>query len=343
MHVEDYDYALPDSAIAQEAIAVRDHSKLLDTSVMRDRSFFELPSLLDAGDLVVVNETKVRSARLVGTRATGGRTEVLLIRRIDNDRWQALIKPAKNVAAGSLIKAEGIAVMLLTNPVDGVATVTCSSDDGRDIETAIESAGVIPLPPYFHGTLRDPSRYQTMFATNVGSVAAPTAALHFTPAVVSNLAERGISTATVDLQVGLDTFRPMDPGPDGSATVASHRIHSERIAVPQATVDAVARARSTDAKVVAIGTTVVRSLESAATVDGLIDAYSGDTDLFIRPGYEPRVVDALVTNFHAPRTTLLVLVASFLGDRWREVYDHALDHDYRFLSFGDAMYIETDR
>ena len=343
MLVEDYDYPLPESAIAQEAIGQRDHSKLLDTTVMRDRSFLELPTLLNAGDLVVVNETRVRSARLIGRRATGGRTEVLLTRRIDHDRWQALIKPAKKVSSGSLIQAAGIDITVVTDPVDGVATVTCESVHGDDIETAIESAGIIPLPPYFHGTLLDPSRYQTMFAATVGSAAAPTAALRFTPRVVSSLVDRGVSIATVDLQVGLDTFRPMDPGSEGSAVVEDHRIHSEHVKVPQSTVDAVAIARSRGGRVVAIGTTVVRSLESASIGNGLIGTYDGETQLFITAGYEPRVVDALVTNFHAPRTTLLVLIAALLGDRWRQVYEHALQHDYRFLSFGDAMYIEVER
>ena len=343
MLVEDYDYPLPESAIAQEAIVQRDQAKLLDTTVMQDRTFFDLPSLLNAGDLVVVNETRVRSARLIGTRTTGGTTEVLLTRRIDHERWQALIKPAKKVASGSLIQAEGIDITLVTNPVDGVATVTCVAADDGDIEAAIDAIGIMPLPPYFHGTLVDPSRYQTMFAATVGSAAAPTAALHFTPEVVSSLVDRGVSIAKVDLQVGLDTFRPMDQGSDGLAAVEDHRIHSEWVKVPQATVDAVVRTRSGGGKVVAIGTTVVRSLESASVGDGLIGTYDGETDLFILPGYEPRVVDALVTNFHAPRTTLLVLIASLIGDRWRQVYEHALQHDYRFLSFGDAMYIEVER
>jgi S-adenosylmethionine:tRNA ribosyltransferase-isomerase len=343
MLVDDYDYLLPESVIAQTAIDQRDHAKLLDTTVMEDRSFLELPTLLNAGDIVVVNETKVRSARLIGRRETGGRTEVLLTRRIDHDRWQALIKPAKKVSSGSVIRAGGIDVTVVTNPVDGVATVLCESVDSDDIEEAIESVGVVPLPPYFHGTLSDPTRYQTMFAATVGSSAAPTAALHFTPEVVSRLVERGVSIATVDLQVGLDTFRPMDPGSDGSAVVENHRIHSERVKVPQSTVDAVVRARSRGGKVVAIGTTVVRSLESASIGNGLIGTYDGETELFITAGYEPQVVDALVTNFHAPRTTLLVLIASLLGDRWRHVYEHALQHGYRFLSFGDAMYIEVER
>lgn len=343
MLVDDYDYPLPDAAIAQAAIEQRDAARLLDTTEMRNLTFTDLPSLLDRGDLVVVNETRVRSARLTGTRATGGNTELLLIRRIDHHRWQALIKPARKVSAGSVIEADGLLITLLAEPVAGIATVECKPLGELDVEEAIEAAGTVPLPPYFHGALENSDRYQTMFATKVGSAAAPTAALHFTPSVVADLVERGVTVAAVDLEVGLDTFRPMDRGETGLGRIEDHRIHSERVTVPQTTVDAVARTRSRGGRVITIGTTVVRSLEAAAVGGGLIAAFDGQTELFITPGYKPRVVDALVTNFHAPRTTLLVLIASLIGDRWRAVYQHGLDRGYRFLSFGDAMYMEVER
>ncbi len=341
MLVDDFSYDLPNAAIAQEAIEPRDSSRLLDTSTMRDLVFSDLPTLLNPGDLLVVNETKVRAARLVGTRETGGRTEVLLTRRMDPVRWQAMIRPSRKVARGSTITVGSIAVTLLSDPRDGIATV--SLDTPEDAEHAIDQHGVIPLPPYFHGELVNPDRYQTMFATTVGSSAAPTAALHFTPALMTELESMGVGTARVDLEVGLDTFRPMDRGTDGTGIVEDHRIHTEHVSVPPETVSAVALARSHGKRVVAVGTTVVRSLESAATDGRLVVPFSGPTDLFIIPGYRPRVVDAVVTNFHAPSTTLLVLIASLLGDRWREVYQHALDAGYRFLSFGDAMFIEVAR
>ncbi len=336
MLIDDFDYELPPGAIAQEAIEPRDGARLLDARTMEDQRFSDLPSMLDPGDLLVVNRTRVRAARLVGTRATGGRTELLLVRRIDEERWQALINPAKKVRTGSQIVTGPITATLLSDPIDGVATIELVAD--IDIEEAIASCGTVPLPPYFHGLLSDPDRYQTMFARTVGSSAAPTAALHFTPTVVSHLANRGVEIATVELNVGLDTFRPMS-----GVNVEDHKIHSERIAVPQEAVDAVDRTRERGGRVVAVGTTVVRTLESVAQPSRTIVRYEGDTDLFITPGFVLTVVDAVVTNFHAPRTTLIVMIATLLGDRWMDVYLHALANGYRFLSFGDSMFFEVSR
>jgi S-adenosylmethionine:tRNA ribosyltransferase-isomerase len=196
----------------------------------------------------------------------------------------------------------------------------------------------VPLPPYFHGALEDDERYQTMFATQIGSAAAPTAALHFTRDVVNRLADRGIEIAFVDLEVGLDTFRPMQ---DGSIT--DHEMHRERYTVPEASAAAVHAAKGRGSRVVAVGTTVVRTLESAAREDGELAAGPGETDLFITPGYRTKIVDAVVTNFHAPKTTLIVMIAALIGPAWRRVYDHALESGYRFLSFGDAMFIEVEK
>ena len=336
MLVDDYDYSLPPDAIAQEAIEPRDAARILDTRTMIDRSFSDLPSMLDAGDLVVINRTKVRAARLVGKRETGGRTELLLTRRLDEERWQALINPSKKVRTGSTIVAGSIRATLLSDPISGVATVRLTA--GEDVERAIAAHGNLPLPPYFHGSLESPERYQTMFADIVGSSAAPTAALHFTPRVVEGLAEAGVDLAAVDLNVGLDTFRPMS-----GEHVEQHRIHSEYISVPADTVEAIERTRTQGGRVVAIGTTVVRALESAVRANGRIGDYEGDTELFIKPGFTPKVVDSVVTNFHAPRTTLLLLVSALLGEEWRSVYLEALNRGYRFLSFGDAMFIEVRR
>jgi S-adenosylmethionine:tRNA ribosyltransferase-isomerase len=336
MLVDDFDYTLPAEAIAQEAIEPRDAARLLDTRTMADRIFYDLPSMLSEGDLVVVNRTKVRAARLIGRRETGGRTELLLTRRIDHERWQAMINPSKKVGTGSTVVIGPITATLLSEPIEGVATIQMRTDG--DIEQAIASHGTVPLPPYFHGSLEDPDRYQTMFATVLGSSAAPTAALHFTPRVVGELRDRGVDMAQVDLNVGLDTFRPMS-----TDKVDDHRIHSEHITVTRGTVDAVERTRRRGGRVVAVGTTVVRTLESAASGDGMIVPYEGDTDLFIKPGFTPTVVDAVVTNFHAPRTTLLVLVSTLIGDRWKVAYQHALARGYRFLSFGDAMFLEVER
>ncbi|MEZ5176011.1 MAG: tRNA preQ1(34) S-adenosylmethionine ribosyltransferase-isomerase QueA [Acidimicrobiia bacterium] len=341
MLVDDFSYELPPEAIAQTAIDPRDASRLLDTTTMTDRVFRELPKLLDAGDLLVVNETKVRAARLVGERDGGGTTEVLLTGRIDNKRWEALVRPARKLSPGSVVAVGPLRVELLSTPVDGVATVLvegCSTD----IEDDIAAHGSTPLPPYFHGEV-ELGRYQTVFASKIGSSAAPTAALHFTPELVSEIEATGVGIAAVDLEVGIDTFRPMDRGRNGAATVEAHRMHSERVVVPPATVDAVERTRRSGGRVIAVGTTVVRSLESAATPHGGLAPFDGSTDLFIRPGFRFAAVDAVITNFHAPRTTLLVMIAALMGDRWRSVYRLALDQGYRFLSFGDAMYLEVRR
>ena len=337
MDTTDFDYDLPEVAIAQTAIEPRDSSRLLVVNTMEDMHFSDLPMLLKPGDLVVVNTTRVRAARLMGRRLPGmGRTEVLLTQRVDPERWRALVRPAAKLQAGSLVQCDGLNVTLLTDPDEGVATVSINAEG--DVEQAIESTGEVPLPPYFKGTIDTPDRYQTVFADRLGSAAAPTAALHFTDAVLDALTGRGVSVASVELEVGLDTFRPMADG-----NVEDHHIHTERISVSSDAVSAVAGARDRGSKVVAVGTTVVRTLESAAAGEGRIAEYDGPTSLFITPGYLPRVVDAVVTNFHAPRTTLLVLLAALMGDRWREVYRHALDNGYRFLSFGDAMYFEVNR
>ncbi|MCL1597677.1 MAG: tRNA preQ1(34) S-adenosylmethionine ribosyltransferase-isomerase QueA [Actinomycetia bacterium] len=337
MRTDEFDYTLPEEAIAQSAIEPRDDSRLLVLEGLVDRRFSDLPDVLRSGDLLVVNRTRVRAARLVGQRRPGGgKTEILLTQRVDPRRWQALLRPAAKLHAGSVVDCATLTATLLTDPVDGVATVNVESPG--DVEEAIEQSGTIPLPPYFKGTLEDPERYQTIFAQAVGSAAAPTAALHFTRDLLDALALAGIGIAEVELEVGLDTFRPMT-----TERVESHRMHTERIHVDGNVVQAVEATRAGGGRIVAVGTTVVRSLESASPTKGVLEEFEGPTSLFIRPGYETRIVDALVTNFHAPRTTLLVMLAALVGDRWRTAYEHALGNGYRFLSFGDAMYLEVGR
>lgn len=334
MQIADFDYDLPQDSIAQAAIEPRHDSRILVASDLSEIPFLKIADLLEPGDLLVVNRTRVRAARLIGRRQpTGGRSEVLLTKRVDAERWQALLRPAKKLGVGRFVRCGDLVVEVMSDPVEGVATVRLTSTG--DIEAAITAAGTVPLPPYFHGALASPERYQTLFAKTVGSSAAPTAALHFTDAVVERLSARSIHIAEVELEVGLDTFRPMGTGP-----VKDHVMHRENIVVDAAAVDAVTRTREAGGRIVAIGTTVVRTLESAAAGNGVIRTMDGETDLFITPGYDFSVVDSMFTNFHAPRTTLIVMVAAMLGDRWRDVYRHAVEHDYRFLSFGDSMYIE---
>ncbi len=330
-----FQYDLPATAIAQVAIEPRDAARLLVADTLEDRLFTDLPSLLDPGDLVVVNNTRVRPARVRATKETGGAVEVLLTKRIDQIRWEALVRPARRIRSGTKMTADSLRMTVITEPDRGVVTIEIVAD--ADVDDLLPGLGEVPLPPYFHGTLDDDDRYQTMFARAAGSAAAPTAALHFTPAVVAALQSRSIHIAEVELDVGLDTFRPMADGP-----ISDHQMHRERYSVPLSTVTAVAAAKENGSRVVAIGTTVVRTLETAVGEDGRLQAGSGSTDLFITPGYQPKIVDAMVTNFHAPGTTLIVMIAALIGPGWRAVYDHALESGYRFLSFGDAMFIEVE-
>lgn len=330
-----FDYNLPETAIAQTPIEPRDAARLLRTHPLEDRVFSDLPELLLPGDLIVVNRTRVRAARLRGVKsATGGAIELLLTRRVDAETWEALIRPARRVRSGTRIECGPIQGEVLTEPNRGEITISLTTATG-DVEDALAAVGEVPLPPYIHEPLRDGERYQTLFAKEVGSAAAPTAALHFTPGVVAALSEKGIGITEVELEIGLDTFRPIS-----SPTIAEHRMHTETWRLPEATATAIAATRRRGGRVVAVGTTVVRTLETAACGRGLVAAGSGDTELFIAPGYRLRVVDVVLTNFHAPRTTLIVMIAALLGDVWREIYQHALAGQYRFLSFGDAMLIE---
>lgn len=336
MDTSDFEYDLPQTSIAQEAIEPRDSSRLLVVDGMVDRTFCDLPDILKAGDLLVVNRTRVRHARLLGKRTeTGGAVELLLLRPVAGSRWEGLIRPARRMRPGVEIDFGPISATVLTEPDQGRVKVDLRAE--IPIDDAIAAVGTMPLPPYFHGELADPERYQTVFARVTGSAAAPTAALHFTKELVSRLQGGEVQLAEVELEVGLDTFRPMLDG-----DLDDHIIHSESYTVPIAAAAAVIRTREAGGRIVAVGTTVMRTLESAAGPDGVI-AGPGVSSLFIRPGYQPRVVDALITNFHASRTTLTVLVAALLGSSWRDVYATALERGYRFLSFGDAMLIENLR
>lgn len=300
---------------------------------MSDHVFIDLPELLRPGDLIVINETRVRAARLIGRRReTGGKVELLMLERSEDGRWTALARPARRLRPGVVIEFEGLTATVESPPSGGMVEVSL---DTEDEEAAIAAVGTVPLPPYFTGALADPTRYQTIYATTPGSAAAPTAGLHFTEEVFLRLNRRGIDVARVDLHVSLDTFRPI-----AVTEVEEHEMHSERCSIPEETRDAIAVTRDRGGKVVAVGTTVVRTLESFADGVGGVKVGSMETDLFLRPGSEFTVVDGLVTNFHLPKSTLLLLLTAFMGPGWRDVYQTALERGYRFLSFGDAMYAE---
>ena len=323
-----FSYHLPVGAIAQQPLEHRDASRLLDTDDLSDHTFSELPELLSPGDVVVVNRTRVRAARLIGHKIEGGgRVEALLLRPLTDEVWEAVVRPSRRLRPGTGIDFGAVKATIRSGPVGGLVEMSLEADG--ELEDAIASAGTVPLPPYIQEPLADPERYQTIFAQPIGSAAAPTAGLHFTPVVVERLQARSIGLVEIELKVGLDTFRPIS-----TATIEEHRIHSESLIVSEQAARAVNNRRG---NVVAIGTTVVRALESLAIANGRIDPGSADTLLYITPGYRFQIVDRLLTNFHLPATSLIVLVASFMGDRWRQAYETALSRGYRFASFGDAM------
>lgn len=332
-HVDEFRYELPADAIAQHPVEPRDAARLLDTRDLTDHVFRDLPRLLEPGDLVVVNTSRVRRARLRGVRLPGGgAVELLLVQRRAEGGWSALAKPARRIRPGSRLAFGEMGAVVRSGPVDGVVAVEF------DDETLLDELGSVPLPPYITAELADPERYQTVYADRVGSVAAPTAGLHFTPAVLDSLDSRGVRRAAVELEVGLGTFRPIT-----TDRIDQHVMHHERCTVPESTAAAIAETRRSGGRVVAVGTTTVRTLETFARPDGTVGAGSTETDLYLRPGSTFRVVDLLVTNFHVPASSLLVMLAAFMGDGWRQAYATALDRGYRFLSFGDAMVCERRR
>ena len=331
MRVDLFDFELPEGLIAQRPVSPRDSARLLDVAGDRlhDRVVRDLPSLLEPGDLLVFNDTKVIPARLIGERATGGNAEVLLIRDLGDGRWLCFARPTKRMHAGNVLAFRGLNATVAEKQPNG-AVVLAFDKGGAHFLAAIESAGAVPLPPYIRGgtaDARDRTDYQTLFAKHDGSVAAPTAGLHFTPDLMARLAAMDVATAGVTLHVGAGTFQPVRV-----ADTDAHTMHAEWGEVPQATADAIARAK----RVISIGTTSLRLLESVART-GSMRAWTGETDIFITPGFQFRAVDLLLTNFHLPRSTLFMLVSAFAGlDRMKAAYAHAVRERYRFYSYGDC-------
>jgi S-adenosylmethionine:tRNA ribosyltransferase-isomerase len=333
MELSEFHYDLPGASIAQRPVEPRDSARLLDTRDLTDHEFADLASLLEPGDLVVVNTTRVRRARLRGTRnETGGAVELLLLSRQAQGGWTALVAPARRMRPGVVITFGEVHAVITEGPQDGIVAIEFSSEDH------LEALGTVPLPPYITEELDDPERYQTIYADRVGSAAAPTAGLHFTPAVFESLQARGIRWAAVELEVGIGTFRPIT-----AEHLEDHVMHRERCRIPEETAAVIAETRRRGGRVVAVGTTTVRTLETFAQEDGTVAAGDTETDLFLRPGSTFRVVDVLVTNFHVPGSSLLVMLAAFMGQEWRAAYETALARGYRFLSFGDAMLCERQR
>jgi S-adenosylmethionine:tRNA ribosyltransferase-isomerase len=332
----DFDFDLPAELIAQHPLAERSASRLLDATqdLPADRVFRDLPGLLSPGDLLVFNDTRVLKARLFGHKASGGAVELLVERVLPGNQVQAHLRASKPPRAGGRLKMAGGAfeaeVLGRCGPDDALFLLQLPDDPFE----LLQRHGHVPLPPYIahDDDAQDEARYQTVFARTPGAVAAPTAALHFDDAVLAGLRERGVETAHVTLHVGAGTFQPVrveDP--------SRHRMHSEWFEVGEPTVQAVEQARARGGRVVAVGTTTLRSLESAA-LPGRLQPTRGDTDIFITPGFRFRVVDRLLTNFHLPRSTLMMLVSAFAGhEQVMALYRHAVERRYRFFSYGDAM------
>ncbi|CAB4341403.1 MAG: tRNA preQ1(34) S-adenosylmethionine ribosyltransferase-isomerase QueA [Actinobacteria bacterium] len=341
METSAFDYELPESAIAQHPLAERDAARLLVDQgsgvAVLNKNVRDLPELLEPGDLLVLNTTRVLPARLALCKETGAAVEVLLLERLDGgslsdsgaSHWEALVRPGRKLPPGTVVRpveGTGLEVVIEDDLGDGRRAVTIDVDG--PLLDVLERFGVMPLPPYITEVLAEQERYQTVFAERPASAAAPTAGLHLTPEVLARCAERGIVRADVELVVGLGTFRPI-----ATDQIEDHVMHGEFFRVPQETLDACARTKANGGRVVAVGTTAVRALESAAA----FGTTEGRTELFIHGDYEFAIVDRLMTNFHLPKSSLIVMIDAFIGPRWRDLYAEALRDGYRFLSFGDAM------
>ena len=342
MHVTEFDFELPTSSIATTPMEPRDRSRLCvvdrHSGTQTHAVFADLPGFLRAGDLLVRNDTRVRPWRLCGRRATGGRVECLIL-ELRGDQGEGFVKPSKKLAPGDEVAMEeGAITLCLRESLGGGRWRFSLRADGGDVNAALEVHGRAPLPPYIERTGNedkavDRERYQTVFARVPGAVAAPTAGLHFTEAVFANLRERGVEIASVTLHVGEGTFAPLR-----SDVVEEHRMHAEDYELPEATAQAIAATRARGGRIVAVGTTSCRTLETCANDDGTVTAGRGSSALYLYPGRPFRVVDALLTNFHLPKSTLLMLVAAFVGrERILAVYRDAIARGYRFYSDGDAM------
>lgn len=336
MKTSDFDYHLPPELIAQTPIEPRDSSRLLimrrDSSILEHAVFHNIGAYLKSGDLLVINRTRVIPARIYARKPTGGRIEVLLLRREDPLTWECLVG-GKGLSTGKIISIEDGPSAEIVSVLEGSTRRLRFS---KPIEPYFPVVGHVPLPPYIHETLKDPERYQTVYGREPGSAAAPTAGLHFTPRLMEELNLQGVQFAEVTLHVGLDTFAPVtEEDPE------MHQIHTEWCEVPPETVDVITHTRQSGGRIIAVGTTSVRTLESAARAGkNSILSFSGLTNLFILPGYRFKLVDAVITNFHLPKSTLIMLVSAFAGrDRVLHAYDVAMQERYRFYSFGDAMFI----
>lgn len=338
---KDFDFDLPEELIAQTPLKDRTSSRLLvvnkTTHTIEDKHFSDLLDELEEGDTLVVNNTRVLPARLYGTKEeTGAHIEVLLLTNTEGDKWETLVKPAKRMKVGSVVSfGDGRLKATVVEELEQGGRIIEFSYEGVFLEV-LESLGEMPLPPYIKERLEDKERYQTVYAKENGSAAAPTAGLHFTEELMQQIRDKGVNIVPVTLHVGLGTFRPVSVD-----SLEDHKMHSEYYNVSKETADMIEATKKAGKRVIAVGTTSIRTLETVARDNnGHVVSASGWTDIFISPGYEFRVVDAFVTNFHLPKSTLVMLVSAYLGREFTlEAYQHAIEERYRFFSFGDAMFV----
>lgn len=338
---EDFDYYLPEELIAQTPLEERDQSRMLvldsKTGAYQDDYFYDVIDHLEPGDALVMNDSRVLPARIYGVKPeTGGHLEVLLLNNIDGDKWETLVKPAKRAKVGTKISfGDGALTATVLEELDHGGRIVEFHYEGIFLEV-LESLGEMPLPPYIKEKLDDPEMYQTVYSKEVGSAAAPTAGLHFTKELLEKIEAKGVKLVYLTLHVGLGTFRPVSVD-----NIEDHKMHSEFYRLSKEAAQTLNEVKQNGGKIVATGTTSIRTLETIGSkFNGEIKADSGWTDIFIKPGYEWKVVDAFITNFHLPKSTLVMLVAAFTGrENILRAYEHAVAEKYRFFSFGDAMFI----
>jgi len=335
MLASDFSYALPEELIAQEPSAQRDQSRLLIVDRGREaiehRKFLDIVDYLRDDDLMVLNDTRVVATRLHGFKETGGKVEALMMKRLEPGVWEAMVKPARRIGVGArLIFDRSLTAEVVSYTEEGGRVLRLAADS--DPDELVAAIGQVPLPPYIHKRLDDPGRYQTIYAASDGSAAAPTAGLHFTPAVLRTIESKGIKMAFVTLHIGIATFRPVR-----TERIEDHQMHTEDYEISEASAEMINTARG---RIVCVGTTTARALESAAVTKRQVGPGSGSTGLFIRPPYDFKIVEALITNFHIPKSTLLILISALAGNALiQKAYEEAVREKYRFLSFGDAMFI----
>ena len=340
MDLKDFNYDLPEELIAQDSLEDRSSSRLMvlhkDTGRIEHKIFRDIIDYLNPGDCLVINDTKVIPARLMGIKEdTGATIEVLLLKRNADDVWECLVKPGKKARTGArIVFGEGLLVGEIVDVIEDGNRMIKFHYEGI-FEEILDKLGQMPLPPYITHKLQDKNRYQTVYARNEGSAAAPTAGLHFTKELLEKIKEKGVNVVSITLHVGLGTFRPVKVD-----KIEEHHMHTETFNISKEAADTINRTRAAGGRVIAVGTTSCRTLESAAADDGTIPARSGDTDIFIYPGYKFKAIDCLITNFHLPESTLIMLVSALAGrDNIMNAYETAVKERYRFFSFGDAMFI----